>query len=261
MKRLRRIIFNALAMLSLLLCLLILAVCLYTHTRNSVFGFAHLTPQADYRISCLEGELGAELVEHDLSRVAGEVWYGEHGEIARRECTSEKFRAFWRGTFFYWRGKYRARNNDTLDSYWRDEDFRGSHSQNLPRRPPFVVQGDGGGKRRLLVQNEPGGDCLVPAHGLLGLRYASMDGFRANKHLWALAVPLWYLGALAAIAPCVWLAAFHRRFRRRRRDRLGLCSICNYDLRATPARCPECGTIPKKPKARIASKQLVARAC
>jgi hypothetical protein len=52
-------------------------------------------------------------------------------------------------------------------------------------------------------------------------------------------VPYWALTATFAGYPLLVLG---RRFRRRRRRALGLCPTCGYDLRATPGRCPECGT-------------------
>ena len=55
----------------------------------------------------------------------------------------------------------------------------------------------------------------------------------------AVMAPHWLLMLLFLILP---LNRFVRFRRRRNRLRKGLCLRCGYDLRATPDRCPECGT-------------------
>jgi hypothetical protein len=53
--------------------------------------------------------------------------------------------------------------------------------------------------------------------------------------------PLWFVALLLAIPPAAWARGAWKRTRGVHRARLGLCTNCGYNLRATPDRCPECG--------------------
>jgi hypothetical protein len=61
--------------------------------------------------------------------------------------------------------------------------------------------------------------------------------------VWNSWVKIWYLAILAAILPAVWI---WRLASKRKAAMQGCCVKCGYDLRATPDRCPECGTVASK---------------
>jgi hypothetical protein len=67
------------------------------------------------------------------------------------------------------------------------------------------------------------------------------DG-RPSRTFWiaALSFSYAYVIPILAIPPALWL----RRKIKHRRGESGteMCRVCGYDLRATPERCPECGT-------------------
>jgi hypothetical protein len=67
-------------------------------------------------------------------------------------------------------------------------------------------------------------------HGYTGL---------SSRTVWTLRLvfPYWLVAGLFLIYP-VWRLAMRRRNRRV----AGACAKCGYDLRASPDRCPECGT-------------------
>jgi len=55
-------------------------------------------------------------------------------------------------------------------------------------------------------------------------------------------IPYWKLVVLLSVLPARFY--WNRPSVRSRRMSRGLCPVCGYDLRATPDRCPEYGTIP-----------------
>jgi hypothetical protein len=117
--------------------------------------------------------------------------------------------------------------------------------------------------RQWYTQSQPGGPqdwsppdgttehrhewTAMPAHRG---RYASLanNGFsygtilRTDLTSRVLLVPHWCIFVLTAILPAIAL----REWIRHRRIKPGSCVVCGYDLRATPGRCPECGTEPAR---------------
>jgi hypothetical protein len=59
-------------------------------------------------------------------------------------------------------------------------------------------------------------------------------------------IPFRWLLPASLILPAAHACAHATRRRRTRRLLQNLCPSCAYDLRATPDRCPECGTIPPR---------------
>jgi hypothetical protein len=77
------------------------------------------------------------------------------------------------------------------------------------------------------------GSWWAPGGGDLGLM-AAFTGYQITA-------PHWIFALLFGCAPVLWLV---QRRRRKFRRSHGLCAKCGYDMRATPNRCPECGTAP-----------------
>lgn len=96
------------------------------------------------------------------------------------------------------------------------------------------------GYRRLLLSR--GDDLDVLLGRVLGFGYVS-HSFPVHSngmvvHWWRSSVPLWLFAVPFAFVPTLLI-----RRRLRRRAPILACSHCGYDLRATPDRCPECGTV------------------
>ena len=81
--------------------------------------------------------------------------------------------------------------------------------------------------------------------GINVLRF-SFPGAAGVDTIWYAHVPCWLAALVTAVMPALHLFKLPKR-RRAARCAAGRCTACGYDLRASPARCPECGTAATPP--------------
>jgi hypothetical protein len=173
--RLRRIIFNGLVVMSLLLFLGTVALWLRSYRADDIIGRMHRDGWS---------------VALESSR--GRFWCCYRGAYVYCIHTAKSHNGWWRDT-----GKPIDGLSDThLLGYYVLFDHGG-----------FILDG---------VENDVLQSKAVTAH-------------------------IWFISLAASVLPARWAL---RYLRVASRSRHGCCTKCGYDLRATPDRCPECGSVP-----------------
>ena len=219
MKRLRQIIFNAITAISLLLFM-------------SLAGLWGRSQWVMYRI--------------DFSRVRYEqiIETADTAEPKYKPIIARDYIALAAGRIAYSRDRYIGKGYLYANNLkeWKTVDPPGWHiSRNsfalngIELNPSFTL---GNGINDHVVFEKWGfyyGTYEIQA----------LFGRDTDYHVQEFWTPIWPIFLMSCVLPSVRFFAWMRRRGLRRENR---CVNCGYDLRATPHRCPECGTIPEKVK-------------
>lgn len=156
---------------------------------------------------------------------------------------------FFASLILYPRSYWRA------DSFWANQFNHGhaaisthGHLTLLDTRyhptAPFTVPANVGWRMGFNPSYDPRpsfNDSSLPInnHYFAGFGYYAAGDHISHRH--AFLIPFWFV-LLATATPPLLLLRHLRRRRRRYRLAHNLCIKCAYDLRASPQKCPECGT-------------------
>jgi hypothetical protein len=88
------------------------------------------------------------------------------------------------------------------------------------------------------------GHSRLATSNLVESTFLTRSGFACstNGRFSVLAAPHWMVAVTSAVLPTLGVLRLRRQRTMRNRRSRALCLRCGYDLRATPDRCPECGT-------------------
>jgi hypothetical protein len=207
-KRLRCWLFNLAAGVSLVFCLATLALWVWSYRGGR--SIERVDPDRRIVVTSMRGLITATR------------WDGRFEPSIAAEFEDNRApRATW-GRWFYWRGmveedpapyNFAYYPSCGVEHWWQRLGFDAADKQLKPRPGSIALH-----------------DWLQPV----------WSGRERS-----LTIPHWALTVAFAALPARGLLSFRRRLQRRR---AGLCRACGYDLRATPDRCPECGTVPEAAK-------------
>jgi hypothetical protein len=210
-KQLRRIIFDGLTVVSLLLCVTVTALWILGRTQEGLVGYG----RGKY----------AMWMMFDEGLVGGAWAQGQAGGGNFGQYMDESGKAF-----------AVVQRPYSIATQWCaqiEADMSDSVRMGLERPSGFFWHGFVGARTR-----KGSNDFNVGP-----VQYFSAGRARKTIVTTVVMIPCWILVAGFSALPVVWGLRYWRR-KCQRRD--GCCPVCGYDLRATPDRCPECGTMPQK---------------